>query len=125
MDTSHGNSLCSYLYLKQAKCHVFLFIFSVFSFKISENRRAVQVLWGGVGTSGNGEVVGKGSWRVNTGKKCAHLYINVKMIPAETILGIRGRGIKEISGGGELNCDIFKILRTCVNATMYPYPTEQ
>jgi hypothetical protein len=38
------------------------------------------------------------------------MHVNAKMIPAETILGIRGEGIKESSGGGELKHDIFDIL---------------
>jgi hypothetical protein len=67
----HGNntrnSLCSYLYLKLATSHVFLFIFYLFSSTKSENRRAEQFLqeWRGmcvcVGTSGRGEMVGKGA----------------------------------------------------------------
>jgi hypothetical protein len=42
METSQGNSLCSYLYLKLAKMSCFSF--SLFSFAKSENRRAEQVL---------------------------------------------------------------------------------
>jgi hypothetical protein len=45
MGTTEGNSLCSYLYLKLAKHHVYHFIFNVFTSTKSENRRAVQV-WG-------------------------------------------------------------------------------
>jgi hypothetical protein len=33
MGRKQGNSLCSYLYLKLTKCHIFLFAFYVFSFK--------------------------------------------------------------------------------------------
>jgi hypothetical protein len=44
MKISQGNSLCSYLYLKQAKMSCFCFIFSLFSSIKSENRRAEQVL---------------------------------------------------------------------------------
>jgi hypothetical protein len=29
------------------------------------------------------------------------MYVSVKMIPVETLPGIRGRGMKESSGGGE------------------------
>jgi hypothetical protein len=32
------------------------------------------------------------------------------MIPAVTIPGIRGEGMKESSGGGEFKCDIFDTL---------------
>jgi hypothetical protein len=42
MEISQGNSLCSYLYLKQAKMS-----FSLFSSTKSENRRVEQVLWVG------------------------------------------------------------------------------
>jgi hypothetical protein len=34
----------------------------------------------------------KGSRRV---KKCVHMYVNAKMIPVETIPGIRGMGDKD------------------------------
>jgi hypothetical protein len=63
-EISQGNSLCSYLYLKQPK----MYFFSVLFFLL-QNRRA-----GGwnrscpgrkVGTSGMGEVAGKGERRVN------------------------------------------------------------
>jgi hypothetical protein len=36
------------------------------------------------------------------------MYLNVKIIPAETIPGMGG--IKESSGGGEFKYDIFDIL---------------
>jgi hypothetical protein len=55
MGTTQGISLCSYLYLKLAKCHVSHFIFYVFSFTKSENWRAEQVLSGGVGTVEGGQ----------------------------------------------------------------------
>jgi hypothetical protein len=48
MGISQGNILCSYLYLKQTKISFFSFLFS--STKL-ENRRAEQVLPGGVGVS--------------------------------------------------------------------------
>jgi hypothetical protein len=59
------NSLCSYLYLKQAKMSCFLFYLSSFFFyKIGE--RAEQDLpREEAGTSGRGEVMGKESRRVN------------------------------------------------------------
>jgi hypothetical protein len=62
MGTTQGNSLCSYLYLKLAKCHNFIFTFLCFSSRKLENRRAEQVLPGGsaVGISERGEVVEKG-----------------------------------------------------------------
>jgi hypothetical protein len=57
MEKTRGNSLCSYLYLKQAKVSYFsFFIFSLFSSTKLENKRAEQVLptAGRTGTSGRG-----------------------------------------------------------------------
>jgi hypothetical protein len=51
------------------------------------------------------------------------MYVNAKMTPVEMIPGIRGRGIKENSRGVEFMYDIF-FVRTCVNATMYPHPSQ-
>jgi hypothetical protein len=34
------------------------------------------------------------------------MYVNAKMIPVETVPGIRGVGMKESSGGGEFKYDI-------------------
>jgi hypothetical protein len=44
MGTTQGNSLCSYLYLRLAKCHVSHFIFYIFSSTKLGNRRVEQVL---------------------------------------------------------------------------------
>jgi hypothetical protein len=38
------------------------------------------------------------------------MYVNGKMLPVETILGIGGGGIRENDGQGEFNYDIFDIL---------------
>jgi hypothetical protein len=38
------------------------------------------------------------------------MYISAKMILVETVPGIRGRGLKESSGGGEFKYDIFDTL---------------
>jgi hypothetical protein len=46
MGITQGNSLCSYLYLRLAKCHVSSSIFYAFSSTKSENRKAELVLWG-------------------------------------------------------------------------------
>jgi hypothetical protein len=52
--------------LKMQKCH--------FSFTKTENRKAKQVLSGGVGISGSGEDIRKGGWRVNmVGMFCTHV----------------------------------------------------
>jgi hypothetical protein len=59
---------------------------------------------------GRGEVVGKGSRRVNMCKNCVHDYVNEKMIPVETISGMGRGGIKENGGGGEFKYNIFDTL---------------
>jgi hypothetical protein len=58
METTQGNSLCSYLYLKLAKCQVPLFIFYVSSSITSENRTVEQVLQGDGCGRGKDEVAG-------------------------------------------------------------------
>jgi hypothetical protein len=66
VETSQGNSLCSYLYLKLVKMSFFLFIFYLFSSTKSENRRAEQVLpRRRVGPTGSGEIVQKEGRRTN------------------------------------------------------------
>jgi hypothetical protein len=50
------------------------------------------------------------------------MYVNAKMRPAESILGMEGRGIKESDGGSEFKYDIFDaFVGTFVNITMYPH----
>jgi hypothetical protein len=38
------------------------------------------------------------------------MYVNAKMIPVETVPGIRGEGMKGSSGGDEFKYDIFDTL---------------
>jgi hypothetical protein len=38
------------------------------------------------------------------------MFVNGKMIPVETIPGMRGDGIKENGGGGKFKYNIFDIL---------------
>jgi hypothetical protein len=38
------------------------------------------------------------------------MCVNAKMIPAETVPGIRRRGIRESNGGGEFRYSIFDTL---------------
>jgi hypothetical protein len=53
MKATLGISLCSYLYLKLAKCYVFLIISYVFSSTKSENKRVEQLMpRSGVGPGG-------------------------------------------------------------------------
>jgi hypothetical protein len=49
------------------------------------------------------------------------LYVNIKMIPVETVPGMGVREIKENGGSGEFKYNI----RTFVNSTMYPHPAQQ
>jgi hypothetical protein len=72
--TTHGNSLCNYLYLKLAKHHISCFnlIFYVFSSTTLEKRRQKRFCRGmGVGVWGvwlasvRWEVVGSGNRRVH------------------------------------------------------------
>jgi hypothetical protein len=39
------------------------------------------------------------------------MYVNAKMVPVETVPGIRGEGMKESSGGGEFKYGMFDILQ--------------
>jgi hypothetical protein len=66
MEISQGNSLCNAPDLK-LKCHVVHFNLSLFfSYKIVEQGdRTSPTCWGRAGTSGRGEVLGKGGRRVN------------------------------------------------------------
>jgi hypothetical protein len=60
-----------------------------------------------------GERVSEGEY---SAKKCMNMYVNVKVLPVETIPEM-GRGIKESSGGGEFKYEY--IVRTFVNATQH------
>jgi hypothetical protein len=112
MGTTQGISLCSDLYLKVAKHHVFHFSYYVFSSIKSENRRAEQVLpreeWV-AGTSGRGEVIGKGVGGCICCKQCIHVYVNAKMIPVETSRNLGRVDGKEKRRGG-FKYDIFDTL---------------
>jgi hypothetical protein len=82
MEISQGNSLCGYLYLKQAKISFFLFFF----YKEQEGRTGGRLV-----PVGGGRWRGKEGRRVNMVQKCVHMYVNTKMIPVETVSGITGR----------------------------------
>jgi hypothetical protein len=58
------------------------------------------------GGEGEGEGGRRGIWC----KKCAHLYVNAKMRPVETVPGMGEGGIKQSSGGGEFKYQIFDTL---------------
>jgi hypothetical protein len=75
MEISRGNSLCSYLYFKQAKTSCFSFIFCFFFYRIREQESSIGPAGGeGVGISGRREVVGKGGRRMYTAQiMCTHV----------------------------------------------------
>jgi hypothetical protein len=72
----------------------------VFSSTKLENRGAEHV--GAVGTGGREQVAGKGVGRWIWSKQCMHMYVNTKMTPVATVLGIRG--------GRKLKYDVFDTL---------------
>jgi hypothetical protein len=88
-ETTQGNSLSSYLYLKLAKTCFSFYLLWFFFYKIQE-QEGRKVLFGGreVGTGGTGEVVKKGVGGQIQCKYCIHMYENIKMRPAETIPGM-------------------------------------
>jgi hypothetical protein len=68
MTKNSRRKLFVYISLSQnsKKCHVFLFIFYLFSSTKSQNKRAEEVQGGnGDGTVDGGEVVGKGGRKMN------------------------------------------------------------
>jgi hypothetical protein len=59
-------------------------------------------------------------------KKCVHMYLNTKMIAVETVPGILGGGDKGEQWRRWIQgWYIWYIVRTFVNATMYPHPAQQ
>jgi hypothetical protein len=100
VETTQEISLCSYFYLKLAKNAMFLLL--------SKNRFHL-------------EEGGWHQWEGRGGRERSrrmsmvqiiyiHVSFNEKMISVETVPRIRGRGMKETSGGGEFKYDIFDIL---------------
>jgi hypothetical protein len=75
MELSQGNSLSTTFFSNRLKFHVFRFIF--FFFLLQNQRTGGQnksCPGDKVGTSGRGEVMGKGSRRMNVlQKKCVHM----------------------------------------------------
>jgi hypothetical protein len=54
------------------------------------------------------------------------MYRNAKMIPVETVPAFRGRGDEGEQWKGWMQVLYYWcIVRTFVNATMYPYPAQQ
>jgi hypothetical protein len=82
----------------------------------SENRRAEQVLSGGLVPVGEGRLWGEGVGGWIWSKYCVHVYVSGKMRPAETIPGMGGRGNKREWQKGWIQ--LWYIVRTFVNITM-------
>jgi hypothetical protein len=57
-----------------------------------ENRRAKQILSGGLVPVGGGRMRGEGMGGGIWCKYCVHMYINGKMRPVETAPGMVGKG---------------------------------
>jgi hypothetical protein len=82
MEMSQGN----FLYFKQIKMSCFFFIFSLLqSWRTGGQNESCPE--GRIGTSGSGEMAGKGGRMVNTvvKKKCVCMYINAIVITVVTI----------------------------------------
>jgi hypothetical protein len=77
---------------------------------------------GGVGTNERGRWW-KGVGRWIQCKKRVYMYVNAKMIPTETIPGMEGKG--EWWKGWIQEWYIWYIVRTFVNAIVYPQPAQQ
>jgi hypothetical protein len=75
------------------------FFFIFFSSTKLESRKVEQILCVGAGTMG-GEVVGRGRRMNIVWILCTHVC-KCKNTAVETVLGIRGGGMKESDGGGE------------------------
>jgi hypothetical protein len=79
----------------------FLYLFFLLQNQTTGGRNRSCWGWGlRVGTSGRGEMVGKGNRRVNMVQKMCIYASNAKMIPVETVPGISGGRIKESGRGG-------------------------
>jgi hypothetical protein len=94
MGTTQGNSLCNCLYLKLGKYLLVLsFMFFLLQNQRAEGRNSCNRFCrgGGFDTCGKGKVTGC--------KQCIHKYVNAKMIPVETLPGIRREaGGREVEG---------------------------
>jgi hypothetical protein len=102
MEIPQGNSLCSYLYLKQSKMSCFSFyLFSFFFYKITEQEDWAGLAQGGWLAPGEGW-----TWC----KKWVYVYVNAKMTAIQTSPGIREVWGEDISGGSEFKYDIFGTL---------------
>jgi hypothetical protein len=111
MEIPQGNSLCSYLYLRQAKNVIFLFLF--FSFFLLQNLKAGDrnrsCPEGRVGTSEGGRWCGK---RVG-GEYGTKMYTHICKCKNNThcsIAGIRRGGNKGEWWRGKFKYDIFETL---------------
>jgi hypothetical protein len=124
MDISQGNSLC-FLYFKQAK--MFFILFFLFFFLLQNRRTRGQNKCSGrrAGTSWGERWWGKG---VGGWKQCKKMCTNVSKCKKWYLL----KQLQELGGSeGEWLRGwihvwyIWYIVRTCVNAIMHPYSSQQ
>jgi hypothetical protein len=73
----------------------FSFMFVFYKIRGQEDRTGVLPWFGGIGTCGGG-----GCGEMGRRMNMVHMYVNAKMIPVETVSGIRGGGMNESNGGG-------------------------
>jgi hypothetical protein len=53
------------------------------------------------------------------------MYVNAKMIPVETVPGIRAGEMKDSSGGGEFKHDNLKHNKNLYKCCNVPHPAQQ
>jgi hypothetical protein len=90
---------------------VSLYLLCFFFYKIREQEGGTgSAQKGAVGTSRRGVEVGKGGRRMNMVQiMCTHVC-KAKMLPVETIPGVRRGSMGDSSGGGEFKYHIFDTL---------------
>jgi hypothetical protein len=101
--------------LNKQKCHFF------FLLQNQRTRYRTGPAWGNWFQWGRGEG-GERAWEHNY---YVHMYVNGKMVPFETIPGIgRGENKGEWWNGWIQVWYIWDMIRTFLNTTMYPHPTQ-
>jgi hypothetical protein len=85
-----------------------------FFYKVGEEEGRTGPVWGWYQW---GEQV----WEGKMCKYCAHVCVNGKMRPAETVPGMGGGEMKESDGGGEFSYDVLEVfVGSFVSNTVYP-----
>jgi hypothetical protein len=99
-----------------------------FLFTKLENMRVEQALpgrdgGGKVGTSGREEEVGKEHGRVNIVQILLHMYVNGKIRPVETILGMVGRFRRMVEGVNSSMINLIHCKNICKRHNV-PHPEQ-